>query len=200
VHGSAYDYLRNSALNTNTWSNNRNGVKLGAFQSNQFGGTLGGPVWIPGVYNGKNRTFFFVSEQSQRNRSASSSSATVPVEDWRNGDFSKLKNGAGQPILLYDPFNVTVDEARSSGSTIVYDRAPFAGNIIPKNRWDPVAANLLKYWPNPNTTPNNPFSFTNDFFVSGKAPNNDDKFDSRIDHAFSDPVPRIRPRVLRARL
>src|SRR5438477_7581519 len=138
LHGSGYDYLRNSALNTNTWSNNRNRVKLGAFQSNQFGGTFGGPVWIPGVYKGTNRTFFFVSEQSQRNRSASSSSATVPVTDWRNGDFSNLKNGAGQPIVLYDPYNVTVDAARSSGTTIVFDRAPFAGNVIPKDRWDPV--------------------------------------------------------------
>src|SRR5207244_9367426 len=106
--------------------------------------------------------------------------------DWRNGDFSNLKNGAGQPILLYDPYNVTVDAARSSGTTIVYDRAPFAGNVIPKDRWDPVALNLLKYWPAPNTTPTNSFTFANNFFASGKAPNNDDKFDSRIDHAFSE--------------
>ena len=87
LHGSGYDYLRNSKLDSNTWSNNRNGVKLGAFQRNQFGATLGGPVWVPGVYNGKNRTFFFFSEQSTRTRSASSATATVPVADWLNGEF-----------------------------------------------------------------------------------------------------------------
>jgi Carboxypeptidase regulatory-like domain len=80
-HGSGYDYLRNSKLDSNTWSNNRNGVKLGAFQRNQFGGTIGGPIDIPGVYNGKNRTFFFFSEQSTRTRSASSATASVPVDD-----------------------------------------------------------------------------------------------------------------------
>jgi hypothetical protein len=61
-HGSGYDYLRNSKLDSNTWSNNRNGVRLAAFQRNQFGGTLGGPISIPGLYDGKNRTFFFFSE------------------------------------------------------------------------------------------------------------------------------------------
>src|SRR5689334_5974223 len=66
LHGSGYDYLRNSKLDSNTWANNRNGAKLAAFQRNQFGGTIGGPLWIPGVYHGQNRTFFFFSEQSQR--------------------------------------------------------------------------------------------------------------------------------------
>ncbi len=58
LHISAYEFLKNSALNTNTWANNRNGSKLAALQQNQFGGTAGGPVVIPHVYNGKNKTFF----------------------------------------------------------------------------------------------------------------------------------------------
>lgn len=185
IHGSGYDYLRNSKMDSNTWANNRNGAKLAAFQRNQFGATIGGPVYIPGVYNGKNRTFFFFSEQSQRVRSGTSGTATVPIQAWRDGDFSGLKNGSGAPVLLYDPYNVTLDTARSSGTTLIYDRTPFAGNIIPKNRWDPVAANMIKYWPQPNAVPNNAFTFANNFFVQGKAPSRDDKFDSRIDHNFS---------------
>jgi hypothetical protein len=186
LHGSGYDYLRNSALDTNTWSNNRNNVKLASFQRNQFGATIGGPVYIPGVYRGKNRTFFFFSEQSVRTRSAGTATATVPVQDWLDGNFSNLKNGSGVPVQIYDPYNVSVDTARSSGTTIIYDRAPFPNNTVPKNRWDPVASNMLKYWPKPNTVPNNQFTFANNFFASGKAPSTDDKFDSRIDHNFSD--------------
>lgn len=178
LHGSAYDYLRNSKLDTNTWANNRNGVKLAAFQRNQFGGTIGGPIW-------KNRTFFFFSEQTQRVRNGASGTATVPVQAWRDGDFSNLRNGAGTPVAIYDPFNVTLDTARSSGTTLIYDRAPFAGNIVPKTRWDPVAANMIKYWPQPDAIPNNQFTFSNNFFTTGKAPSRGDKFDSRIDHSFS---------------
>ena len=175
-HVSAYDFLRNSKLDANTWSNNRNGVKLAAFQQNQFGGTIGGPVSIPKIYNGSNKTFFFFSEQTQRARRGTSSQASVPIADWINGDFSNLKNGNGQPITVYDPLNLD-----ASGN-----RQPFPGNLIPANRIDKVAQNLLKYFPKPNANPTNAFTMQNNFFVSGKGVNDDDKFDSRIDQNFSD--------------
>ena len=63
LHISAYEFLQNSKLNTNTWANNRNGAKLAALQLNQFGGTAGGPLIIPHVYDGRNKTVFFYSEQ-----------------------------------------------------------------------------------------------------------------------------------------
>ncbi len=179
LHGSAFDFLRNSKLDSNSWSNNRNGAKLAAFQRNQFGGTMGGPVVIPKLYDGRNRTFFFFAEQSERRRSASSSFATVPLDSWKNGDFSDLKNGSGQAITIYDPDTVALD---ASGN---YVRTPFAGNKIPSNRTDPVALNMLKYFPSPNAVPTNIYTYANDFFVAGKAKNTDDRFDSRIDHNFS---------------
>ena len=175
-HVSAYDFLRNSKLDANTWSNNRNGVKLAAFQQNQFGGTIGGPVSIPKIYNGANKTFFFFSEQTQRARRGTSSQASVPINPWINGDFSSLKNGNGQPVVIYDP--LTLD---SSGN-----RVPFANNIIPANRIDKVSQGLLKYYPKPNAVPTNPFTMQNNFFVSGKGVADDDKFDSRIDQNFSE--------------
>jgi hypothetical protein len=178
LHGSAYDYLRNSKLDSNTWSNNRNGVKLGAFQRNQFGGTAGGPIVVPGLYDGRNRTFFFFSEQSTRTRSASSATASVPVADWLNGDFSALKNGSGQLITIYDPASVS-----QNGSQFV--RTPFPGNVIPRDRMDPVALKVMSYFPAPNAVPNNAFTFQNNYFLSGKAASGEDKFDSRIDQNFS---------------
>jgi hypothetical protein len=180
LHGSVFEFLRNSKLEANSWSNNRNGAKLGAFQRNQFGGTVGGPIFIPNVYDGRNRSFFFFAEQSTRTRSASSATATVPIDAWRNGDFSNLRTGANQPIVIYDPATA------AQGAGGVYFRNPFPGNIIPRGRMDPVALNMLKYWPNPNATPTNAFTYQNNFFNAGKAQSRDDRFDARIDHNFSE--------------
>ncbi len=178
IHISAYDFIRNSKLDTNTWLNNRNGVKLAAFQRNQFGGTAGGPIVIPHLYDGRNKTFFFFSEQSTRSRQGTQSQASVPIADWLNGDFSNLRNGSGQPIILYDPVTAADD------GTGRFVRQAFPGNKIPRERFDPVAVNLLKYYPKPNATPTNAFTQQNNFFASGKTANNNDKFDSRIDHNF----------------
>ncbi len=180
LHGSAFEFLRNSKLDSNLWANNRNGVPLGAFQRNQFGGTFGGPIRIPKLYDGRNRTFFFVAEQSTRQRSASETTATVPPPEWRSGDFSNLRNGAGGAITIFDPATPL------QGADGLFFRSPFPGNRIPVNRMDPVALNMLQYWPQPNAVPVNQFTFQNNFFSSGKAASSDDRFDARIDHNFSD--------------
>ena len=180
IHGSVFEFLRNSKLDTNSWTNNRNGAKLAAFQRNQFGGTVGGPVWLGKLYDGRNRTFFFVAEQSTRQRSGSSPSATVPLTAWKNGDFSDYKNGGGAAITIFDPATATV------GAGGVFFRTPFAGNRIPRDRMDPVALNMLKLWPEPNAVPVNAFTNQNNFFAAGKAANRDDRLDARIDHNFSE--------------
>jgi hypothetical protein len=127
-------------------------------------------------FNGQNRTFFFFSEQSVRARNGASATATVPIDAWRVGDFSDLRNGAGQLVTLYDPLQVGPDGSR----------LPFPGNKIPLDRFSAVARNLLQYWPKPNAAPTNAFTFQNNYFLSGKSPSRNDKFDSRLDHAFSD--------------
>jgi hypothetical protein len=184
-HGSLFEFLRNSKLDANSWANNRNGVRRAAFQRNQFGGTFGGPISIPKLYDGKNRTFFFFAEQSTRTRNASTAQGSVPIDAWRQGDFSDLRNGNGQLITLYDPNTVFCESACDTAGA-VYARQPFPGNRVPVERFDPVARNLLKYWPQPNARPTNQFTQQNNFFASGKSPSRDDKFDSRIDHHFSD--------------
>ena len=165
--------------------NNRNGVSRAAFQRNQFGGSIGGPISIPKLYNGKNRTFFFFAEQSNRQRSASTAQGTVPLDAWRQGDFSDLRNGSGQLITIYDPLTTFCESACGTPSA-VYARQAFAGNRIPLERFDPVARNLLKFFPQPNARPTNQFTGQNNFFASGKSPSNEDRFDSRVDHNFSD--------------
>ncbi|MDR3702711.1 MAG: TonB-dependent receptor [Candidatus Sulfopaludibacter sp.] len=182
LHGSAYDYLQNSQLNANTWSNNRNGAIRSPYQNNWFGATIGGPVWLGKLYNGKNKTFFFFSEQSNRQRTTSSFTGTMPLDAWRNGDFSQLKNGSGVGVTVYDPL-AAVDNGLNTGTAT---RAAFPGNVIPQNRWDPVAAGMMKYWPEPNLTPLNIYTQQNNFYNTGKTPSNDDKFDSRMDHNFSE--------------
>jgi hypothetical protein len=98
-------------LDANTWSNNRNNSPRAAFQRNQFGGMIGGPISIPKLYDGKNRTFFFFAEQSTRTRSAATGTGTVPIEAWRQGDFSDLRNGSGALITIYDPLTVFCESA-----------------------------------------------------------------------------------------
>lgn len=179
LHGSLFEFLRNSKLDANSWINNRNGAKLGAFQRNQFGGTVGGPVVLP-FYNGRNRTFFFFAQQSTRTRSASSATATVPIDEWRQGNFANLRNGAGQPIVIYDPNTVAND---GNGNFI---RQPFSGNAIPRDRFDPIAVRMMTYFPAANANPLNPYTYQNNFFNTGKARSSDDRFDARIDHNFSE--------------
>ena len=185
IHGSLFEFLRNSELDANSWSNNRNGAKRGAFQRNQFGGTLGGPITIPHIYSGENRTFFFFAEQSTRQRSLSTATASVPTSDWLTGDFSNLRNGSGQLITIYDPTTVFCQSNCDTGSA-VYARLPFPGNRIPAERISPVAQKLASFFPKPNAVPNNAFTQQNNFFAAGKAASEEDKFDSRVDHNFSD--------------
>lgn len=178
IHGSAFEFLRNSQLDANNFFSNRGGINRAAFQRNQFGGTIGGPVVLPG-YDGRNRTFFFLSEQSTIIRSANVFLTTVPTPEWLNGDFSNLKNASGQPITIYDPTTAAQD---ANGN---YVRQAFAGNRIPTNRMDPVALNLLKYYPAANTTPTNQFTNANNFAAAGKDASSQHQFDTRLDHSFS---------------
>ncbi len=94
-HGSLFEYFQNNVLNANSWGNNRNGLPRGIVRYNQFGGTFGGPVRIPKVYNGSNKTFFFVSEQSVRTPSAVTDTGSVPTDAMRQGIFTGMTNGAG---------------------------------------------------------------------------------------------------------
>jgi len=88
-HGNLSEFLRNSALNANGFFSNRNGIKMVPFRRNQFGGTLGGPVLLPHLYMGRNRTFFFYHYEGTRQSSQATTLDSVPTVRERNGDFSQ---------------------------------------------------------------------------------------------------------------
>ncbi len=143
IHGSAYWFLRNDNLNANDFFNNRNGAPKEEMKRNTYGASLGGPVWLPKLYNGRDRTFYFVNYEGTQIRGADYARTIVPTVLERNGDFSQTKDLQGRPFTIYDPATT-----RPSGSG--YVRSPFPDNIIPKNRIDPVALRALAYYPLPN--------------------------------------------------
>ena len=92
LHGSGYDFLRNKSLDANSWANNLQGLKRSIDTQNDFGATVGGPVWIPKVYNGKNKTFFFFAYEGFRFRNGGTGQDSFPNENFRKGDFSQICN------------------------------------------------------------------------------------------------------------
>ncbi len=150
LHGTGYEYLTNEALDAYrpfTYQNPRS-------RKNDFGGTIGGPVWIPKIYNGKNRTFFFFNLEIYRNVvNTAGNFITLPTAAMRNGDFSALLTGrqlgadpSGSPILenaIYDPASV-----RNVNGQLV--TTPFPGNMIPQSRFDPVSVKMQALIPQPS--------------------------------------------------
>src|SRR5437867_9502344 len=156
-HGGAFWLHRDRSLNANSWSNNRLGRLKDPFLDNNGGATFGGPVWIPHVYNGKDKTHFFFSYEIERFKNATTSGfLSLPPADFRKGDFSRLLNPAftlnalsgtqvgsdalGRPVIfgtVYDP-----STSKLVGNTWVRD--PFPGNIIPANRMSAVIQKALK--------------------------------------------------------
>src|SRR5436853_7117638 len=100
-----FEFLRNSNLDANSFYSNLNGSPLPSFKRNQFGASAGGPVDIPRLYRGRNKTFFFAAYQGLRRGSATSFTTTVPAGAQRGGDVSKPLNAAGQLRTRYDPTN-----------------------------------------------------------------------------------------------
>lgn len=144
-HGTGYEYFQNDKLNAATFFNNLNSQKKATRRKNTFGGSFGGPVILPKLYDGRNKTFFFVNYEGTQNPSQSATPLTVPTVAERDGDFSKTVSAAGQPITIYDPLTTT-----PNGSS----RSPFPDNKIPSARFDPLGAQFAKtLYPLPNITP-----------------------------------------------
>jgi hypothetical protein len=126
----------------------------------------------------RNRTFFMVSYEGLHQNSFSELLTTVPTALERSGDFSQTRGSNGQSIVIYDPLTTC---ANPSGSGFVRDAFP--GNVISRDRMDPVALNILRYWPEPNQA-GDPGTGKNKFYASGAAKVNTDNFDLRIDQVL----------------
>ncbi|HKS96756.1 MAG TPA: carboxypeptidase-like regulatory domain-containing protein, partial [Terriglobia bacterium] len=212
LHGSAYEFLRNDALD----SRNFFSPKVLVNKQNEFGVTVGGPVEIPKIYKGKDKTFFFGWYQGFRLAKATGSALdTLPTAAMRGGDLSNIlgaqfaTDALGRPIYageIYDPATERTVPAggvdpvtglvNTSGSAAILRDAfgfdsktglPIAGqaNIIPTNRIDPVAAKIFSYFPNP-TLPGQRFGYTNNWLVSNQSRQGTNQWGAKIDHSVND--------------
>jgi hypothetical protein len=188
-HGSAFEFLRNEALNARnlfapaTAANPKKPV----FRRNQFGFVLGGPVI-------KDKTFFFGDYQGTRQQIARVRTSTVPTLAQRQGNFSSSlgallflqANGSIGTTVTANPVNVTdtngnVIQARVGQIFRPSDHRAYAGNLIPANTFDPIAASLLQRYPTPTSS-----GAANNFTRIGTEDTDQDQFDGRVDHRFSD--------------
>ncbi len=145
---------------------------------NEYGASIGGPVRLPHLYKGKDRTFFFFAWEAYDLRNAATMSARLPTTAMQQGDFSQLTDGQGRPITLYDPWS-TGSKAQN------YVREPFVGNIIPLTRRSPLTAYYYKSMPQPNQPGVNP-AMAADYFGPSPTTEDDNTYTARIDHRLSD--------------
>ncbi|MBI4905635.1 MAG: TonB-dependent receptor [Acidobacteria bacterium] len=187
VHGALYEFARRNAFDANSFQNNARGSKKDGHFLDQYGIQLDGPVYIPKLYNGRNRTFFLFNYEGYHEGTPQPLVLSVPEPEMRQGDFSKLVDGPGRRVTIYDPTST-----RTVNSVVTRD--PFPNNIIPADRINPIAAKIVSFYPAPNTkTPGVAYSQQNYFASGGFNPANDDfynmvfKFDQNFGyrhHAF----------------
>ena len=154
--GSGFEFHRNDAFDANNFFNNKNNRPKPEFKQNQFGGTLGGPIF-------KDKTFFFGNYQGHRESQGQTFLSTVPTVAMRGGDFSALSR------VIYDP---------NTGQ-------PFPGNVIPSGRIDSVARNILtQLYPEPNTagTIGAGGQNINNYLINPIKERQDNQFDLKGDH------------------
>ena len=173
LHGTVFEFLRNAKLDAKNFFDRPND-NIPPFKRNQFGFTVGGPVYIPKLVDGRNRAFFFANYEGLRERKALTQLATMPFSEQRAGDFSLVNR------TIYDPLTRTYN-----GNTVT-GASPFPNNRIPADRIHPTSARVLQeFYPLPNisqtvqannflntegrSTDSNLFSFRGDFVESSNS-------------------------------
>ena len=182
VSGSGYGYFRHDSLDRKGFFEDTKGI----YKQSDFGGSLGGPVLIPNLYNGRNRTFFFASYEGFYNQQGNNAAfRSVPTAEMWNGDFSNWVNANGQRITIYDPATQRIVNG-------VRVRDPFPDNKIPQDRFSNVAKQYIALARNvlvPNRATAVPGTFgyvNNNFVLEGQSTvERTDKYSLKIDHTLS---------------
>jgi hypothetical protein len=185
-HGSAYEFVKNQLLNANDYFSNLNDKPKGTFHNNIFGGSVGGPVWLPKLYNGHNKSFFFVNYEGNRYSGSSNSvTASVPTAAERTGDFSNSTvavNGNIVPVKIYDPLSGVVQPDGSiHRQEFSYNGVP---NVIPPSRIDPIAKIYNSYYPLPNRTAQGT-NHENNYIGTQLSESRNDRWTGRFDQIWS---------------
>ena len=185
-HGSLYYVFQNTYINANLYDRNAAHLARANDQWAQPGLVLNGPLSIPRLYNGHDKTFFSIAYEQLLLHTPTFYTSTVPSNSGGTtgkgelgGDFSGLVQANGKPIIIYDPLSQDTSPGAKPG-----DRLPFAGNIIPANRVSASGAALLSYYPQPNTTPNAQ-GLNNYVARDVSSPDNYWSLTAHIDHEFS---------------
>lgn len=145
LHGALFDYYQSQRLDANGWLNNKLGRPKAIYHRNDFGANAGGPIYLPKIYDGRNKSWFFFSYEGYRFPSTSGvSQLTIPTQQMIAGDFSQWRKADGTLIPIYDP---TTTRSDGKGGFI---RDPFPGNVIPQDRLSPLSKTIAKYFPAPN--------------------------------------------------
>ena len=187
LHGSAVGHIRQTDWLANNFFSNRAGLPVADQPFRDWGGSLGGPVVIPKLYDGHNRTFFFVATEAYRQQDGSNTALSVPTALERVGDFSQSVTKSGTRQVIYDPNTTTASGART----------PFANNIIPADQLNPVGLKLASYYPLPNAATN--YYGANNFNYTGGYPNRGDQYTFKGDQQFGNRLARRHPTSIRRR-
>ncbi len=181
LRGSLWEQNQPNTLTANDFFNNAKGVRRPVSHLNQYGVTAGGPVYLPKIYDGRNKLFWFFAYEAMKDGQPNPVFTTVPTAAERTGDFSKLLAVDGASAQLYDPYTGT----QASGSSTI-TRTPYAGNKIPASQLSPIAQAYLKFYPAPNlAVPVRPDDYQN---FGNSATTNDDYNNQlgRLDYNMSD--------------
>ncbi|MBI3278898.1 MAG: TonB-dependent receptor [Acidobacteria bacterium] len=178
LHGEAHWTVRNQAFDAPNFFNNKNKTLMPVYQDNRYGASAGGPVLLPKLYNGKNRTFWHYTWEANKWKVPQTFTGTVPTEAQRRGDFSGLL-AINNSYQIYDPLTIAV---APNGR---FSRQPLAGNVIPASRLDPVGLNLAKLYPAANQ-PGTIDGRNNFFNGSNNALEDYYAHLVRLDHAFTE--------------
>ena len=170
LHGSAFGYTWMQPWLANTFFANAAGTPLTAQPFYNYGGSIGGPVIIPKIYNGKNRTFFWITGEGYRQSEAASTALAVPTALERTGDFSQSHYTNGSLQTIYDP---------NSGTP----RQPFAGNVVPTSKINPIGLALASYYPLPNAA--TPFYGANNYNATATIYDRADQVTTKLDQEIA---------------
>ena len=171
LHGSLYEYLRNTLLNANNFFQNEAGAARPVFKQNQFGASIGGPIK-------KDKVFYFANWEDYRNRQSSPSITTVPAALQRAGNFSQTFTSSGQMVVVADPGS---SYQLADGT---WTRDPFPGNIIPASRFSTVASHVSQIYPQPDVA-GNPLTNVNNFDTVGGGGTNEHQIVTKLDENYS---------------
>ena len=198
-HGEAHLWERNAAFDARNFFNNKNNIKTPVYQDHRYGASIGGPFWIPKVYKGTNKTFFYYAYEGNKWGGPGTFTGTAPTAAQREGDFSALL-ALGSQYQIYNPFTIRpaaggrfsrepfrCDAAGNPLTPLANGTQPAGGtacNKLPRQLLSPVGLNLVKLWPLPNLA--GTANGLNNFFRATKALEDYYVHFFRFDHAFNE--------------